>query len=55
MEYPLFHEFDEFLVKMQTLDDSITDFTPPVYIRLFQNYNRQLLTDERNPSSALAQ
>ena len=31
-------EFDGFLVKMQTLDDTITDFTPPVSDRYAREY-----------------
>ena len=34
-------EFDGFLIKMQTLDDTITDFTPPVYDRCLREYSRR--------------
>ena len=32
-------EFDGFLIKMQTLDDTISDFTPPVLTSVFKNMN----------------
>ena len=34
-------EFDGFLIKMQTLDDIITDFTPPVADRCVQEYAKR--------------
>lgn len=34
-------EFDGFLVKMQTLDDTITDFTPPVSDKCTKEYGRR--------------
>ena len=34
-------EFDGFLVKMQTLDDIITDFTPPVYDCCLRGYSKR--------------
>ena len=36
-----FHELDGFLVKMETLDDTITDFTPPVSDACTQEYGRR--------------
>ena len=33
--------FDGFLIKMQTLDDTITDFTPPVSDRCVQEYAKR--------------
>ena len=34
-------EFDGFLVKMQTLDDTITNFIPPVYDRYLREYSKR--------------
>ena len=34
-------EFDGFLIKMQTLDEVITDFTPPVFDRVMQEYHKK--------------
>ena len=34
-------EFDGFLIKMQTLDDTFTDFTPPVSDRCVQEYAKR--------------
>jgi hypothetical protein len=34
-------EFDGFLIKMQTLDDTITDFTPPVSDKIVQDYTKK--------------
>ena len=34
-------EFDGFLIKMQTLGDTITDFTPPVADRCVQEYAKR--------------
>ena len=34
-------ELDEFLIKMQTLDDTITDFTPPISDRIVQDYDKR--------------
>ena len=34
-------EFDGCLIKMQTLDDTITDFTPPVADRCVQEYSKR--------------
>jgi len=31
-------ELDGFLTKMQTLDDVVTDFTPPMYDRYVRDY-----------------
>ena len=33
-------EFDGFLIRMQTLDDTITDLTPPTSDRIIQQYDR---------------
>lgn len=33
-------EFDGFLVKMQTLDDTITDFTPPMSDHCMREYSK---------------
>ena len=38
--FPL-EEFDGVLIKMQTLDDTITDFTPPVSDRCVQEYEKK--------------
>ena len=35
------NEFDGFLVKMQTLDDTITDFTPTVSDRCTREYSKR--------------
>ena len=32
-------ELDGFLTKMQTLDDVVTDFTPPTYDRYVRDYD----------------
>jgi hypothetical protein len=34
-------EFDGFLIKMQTLDDTITDFTPPVSDKIVRDYTKK--------------
>ena len=34
-------EFDEFLIKMQTLDDPITDFTQPMSDRCVQEFEKK--------------
>jgi len=34
-------ELDGFLTKMQTLDDVVTDFTPPTYDRYVRDYERR--------------
>ena len=34
-------EFEGFLIKMQTLDDTITDFTPPVSDKCVQEYEQR--------------
>ena len=34
-------EFDRFLIKMQTLDEMITDFTPPVFDRCMREYSKK--------------
>ena len=38
-------EFDGFLIKMQTLDDTITDFTPPVSDKCVQEYEQRFRYD----------
>ena len=34
-------EFEGFLVKMQTLDDTIVDFTPPVFDKCMREYEQR--------------
>ena len=34
-------EFDGFLIRMQTLDEIITDFTPPVFDRVIRQYPKK--------------
>ena len=34
-------EFDGFLIRMQTLDEIITDFTPPVFDRVIRQYPKR--------------
>ena len=34
-------EFDGFLIRMQTLDEVITDFTPPVFDRVIRQYPKK--------------
>ena len=34
-------EFDGFLVKLQTMDDTITDLTPPTYDGLVKQYDNE--------------
>ena len=36
-----FEEFDGFLIRMQTLDEVITDFTPPVFDRVMRQYPKK--------------
>ena len=38
-----FEGLEGFLIKMQTLDDTITDFTPPLPKRCVQDYHRQFV------------
>ena len=44
-------ELDKFLIKMQTLDDTITDFTPPVldsYVREYEKkFRREPICEEK--------
>ena len=39
-------EFDGFLIKMQTLDDTITDFTLPVSDKCVQEYKQWFRYDQ---------
>ena len=34
-------EFDGFLIRMQTLDEVVTDFTPPVFDRVIRKYSEK--------------
>ena len=43
-------EFDGFLIKMQTLDDTITDFTPPVSDKCVQKYEQRFRYDHVDKS-----
>ena len=43
-------EFHGFLIKMQTLDDTITDFTPPVSDKCVQKYEQRFRYDHVDKS-----
>ena len=45
-------EFEGFLIKMQTLDDTITDFTPPVSDKCVQEYGQRFRYDHVDKSSS---
>ena len=45
-------EFEGFLIKMQTLDDTITDFTPPVSDKCVQQYEQRFHYDHVDKSSS---
>jgi len=45
-------EFERFLIKMQTLDDTITDFTPPVFDKCVQEYEQRLRYDHVDKSGS---
>ena len=45
-------EFEGFLIKMQTLDDTITDFTPPVSDKCVQEYEQRFRYDHVDKSSS---
>ena len=45
-------EFEGFLIKMQTLDDTITDFTPPVSDKRVQEYEQRFRYDHVNKSGS---
>ena len=45
-------EFEGFLIKMQTLDDTITDFTPPVSDKCVQEYEQRFHYDHVDKSSS---
>jgi len=45
-------EFDGFLIKMQTLDDTITDFTPPVSDKGVQEYEQRFHYDHVDKSGS---
>ena len=36
-------EFDGFLIRMQTIDDTITDLTPPTSDRIIKQYDQKFL------------
>ena len=44
-------EFEEFLIKMQTLDDTITDFTPQVFDKFVQEYEQRFCYDHVDKST----
>ena len=45
-------EFEGFLIKMQTLDDTITDFTPPVSDKYVQEYEQRFRSDHVDKSGS---
>ena len=45
-------EFEGFLIKMQTLDDTITDFTPPVSDNCVQEYEQRFCYDHVDKSGS---
>ena len=45
-------EFERFLIKMQTLDDTITDFTPPVSDKCVQEYEQRFRYDHIDKSTS---
>ena len=45
-------EFEGFLIKMQTLDDTITDFTPPVSDKWVQGYEQRFHYDHVDKSES---
>ena len=45
-------EFEGFLIKMQTLDDTITDFTPPVSDKCVQEYEQRFRYDHVDKSGS---
>ena len=47
-------DFEGFLIKMQTLDDTITDFTPPVSTSACKNTNKDFATTTSIKVGALA-
>ena len=46
-----FEDLERFLIKMQTLDDTIVDFTPPLPKRCVQDYHRQFCTNPWKPNA----
>ena len=45
-------EFEGFLIKMQTLDETITDFTPQVSDKCVQEYEQRFRYDHVDKSSS---
>ena len=45
-------EFEGFLIKMQTLDDTITDFTTPVSDKYVQEYEQRFRSDHVDKSGS---
>ena len=43
-------ELEGFLIKIQTLDDTITDFTPPVSDKCVQDYEQRFRYDHDEKS-----